>query len=196
MNADNIVPRAARICAVARAVAVAAIHGRSAPPRAEDLADIVSEGVFVTLRIGRTLRGCIGLLTTAEPFPMMLAEAARRSATEDLRFPRITEQELEDLRVEVTLLGARERIEDAEDFILGEHGLVLECEGRRGLLLPQVPLEQRWDKREFLRGLCRKAGVPDAAWNAPGARLYRFRGTVLREDSDIVVDDAQGAGSS
>ncbi len=196
MNAVGSAAGHARICAVARASVEAAIRGDNVPPCADDLSAIESEGVFVTLRIGGTLRGCIGLLTCTEPFPMMLADAARRSATEDRRFPRITERELVDLRVEVTLLGARERIEDEEDFVLGEHGLLLECEGRRGLLLPQVPLEQGWDKRAFLRGLCRKTGVPDAAWNTPGARLYRFRGTVLREDSDIDVDDAQGARSS
>lgn len=138
-------------------------------------------GVFVTVHVHGALRGCIGFLTLQGSLGATIAEAARRAASEDPRFPPLEACECAEMTVDVTLLGPLEQIGEEEDFILGVHGLVLECHGRRGLLLPQVAAEQHWSKQEFLTGLCRKASLPDRSWNLPNARLYRFEGMVIRD---------------
>jgi AmmeMemoRadiSam system protein A len=145
-----------------------------------DLSDAPFNGVFVTVRVHGELRGCIGFIELTSPLGPFVAEAARRSCTSDTRFPPVVPDELRDLSFEISLLTPRERITSASDIEIGQHGLVLEFGERRGLLLPQVPVEQGWDTGEFLAGLCRKTGLPADAWRHADASLWRFSGTQLR----------------
>ena len=63
----------------------------------------------------------------------------------------------------------------------GKHGLVIEKGMRRGLLLPQVPVEWGWDRDEFLVHICRKAGLPADAWKSPDTQLFVFSAQVFNE---------------
>ena len=92
----------------------------------------------------------------------------------------MTLEELPDLYVEISLLGALEPIAP-EDVQLGVHGLVLRHRGRSGLLLPQVPVELDWDRQTFLDHTCVKAGLPAGSWNHPDAELLGFTATVFGE---------------
>ncbi len=141
-------------------------------------------GVFVTVRVRGLLRGCIGFVDMRTPFSVSLIAAAQRAATEDTRFDSIRADELDVMTVDVTLLYPLEDITEASDILLGTHGLRIDLGGRRGLLLPQVAIEQKWTAEEFLQGVCRKAMLPINAWRDRGARLSRFRGVVLKEDAD------------
>lgn len=138
-------------------------------------------GVFVTVHVAGALRGCIGFLEMQGGLLDTIAEAARRAAASDPRFFPVEESELDECTIEVTLLGPTERINDAEDFEIGRHGLTIDFQGHRGLLLPQVPVERGWSKTEFLTALCQKARVADHSWERPEARLSRFEGLVIRE---------------
>jgi len=138
-------------------------------------------GVFVTVHVSNALRGCIGFLELQGGLLDTVAEAARRAAAFDPRFPPVEEDELADCRIDVTLLGHAELMRDPEDFIIGVHGLILEYLGRRGLLLPQVAVEHAFGKSEFLSALCQKTRVPDGSWTMPEARLSRFEGVVVAE---------------
>ncbi|MBR9978628.1 MAG: AmmeMemoRadiSam system protein A [Bacteroidetes bacterium] len=140
-------------------------------------------GVFVTLRVSGSLRGCIGFLELRGGLLETVAEAARYAATQDVRFRPLTRKELQQCRIEVTLLGAPERIMDAEEFTLGRHGLIIEYDGNRGLLLPQVPVERGWNRTEFLSALCQKAQLSDSCWTHPDATLFRFEGLPISEES-------------
>ena len=92
----------------------------------------------------------------------------------------MTKAELEQLAFDITLLSTPEKIEDYDDFVIGEHGLILESGTFRGLLLPQVPVEQDWNKRQFLDALCQKALLPEGSWKDEAATLSRFGGFVLQ----------------
>ena len=141
-------------------------------------------GVFVTVRVDGALRGCIGFLALQGSVMATVCEAAWRAAAEDPRFLPVREEEIDALRVEITLLGPLARIEDATDFSIGVHGLVLEHNGHRGLLLPQVAVEHAWDRGQFLSGLCRKCRLPDQSWAEPGALLSRFEGVKFSEEDE------------
>jgi hypothetical protein len=87
--------------------------------------------------------------------------------------------EVAGLHVEVSVLSAIEHA-DAADIEVGRHGLIVEQGRRKGLLLPQVATERRWDRETFLAQTCRKAGLPPNAWKSE-ATIYRFEAQVFGE---------------
>ena len=117
-------------------------------------------GVFVTLSSfpSDALRGCIGFPTPVLPLGEALEESAR-AACHDPRFPDLAPEELPHIIVEVTMLSVPHRIiasspEAIEDFVeIGRDGLMIELMGFRGVLLPQVPVENGWDAGTFLEHL-------------------------------------------
>ncbi|HEC81862.1 MAG TPA: TIGR00296 family protein [Thermoplasmatales archaeon] len=146
------------------------------------------KGAFVTLLNfpHRDLRGCIGI-----PEPIMclkdaIKEAAR-SSTRDPRFPSLSEKDLRNVIVEVTVLTKPELIdvrnpkEYLSQVVVGRDGLIVEQGFFRGLLLPQVPVEYNWDVEEFLSQTCMKAGLPPDAWFEESTKIYRFSGQVFAE---------------
>jgi len=102
------------------------------------------------------------------------------AAQEDPRFQPVRAAELDGLDVEVSVLGPLERIDpnDPATIVIGTHGLVVEQGARRGLLLPQVAIEWRWGREQFLAQTCIKAGLPADAWRR-GATVYRFAADVF-----------------
>jgi AmmeMemoRadiSam system protein A len=135
---------------------------------------------FVTIHRHGELRGCIGHLEADEPLGRVISECAVSACSADPRFPPVTASELPDLAIELSLLGALEPAESPADIIIGRHGLVVERGHRRGLLLPQVAVEWKWDRETFLAQTCHKAGLPRDAWKH-GALMWRFEAEVFGE---------------
>ncbi len=137
-------------------------------------------GAFVTLKKHGELRGCIGTLECRRTLPEEVARVAVSAAREDPRFEPVRASELNDLDVEVSVLGPLEAIDpgDPEAIEIGRHGLVVEQGWRRGLLLPQVATEWGWDREAFLAHTCAKAGLPYDCWRT-GAKVYRFSADVF-----------------
>jgi uncharacterized protein len=161
---------------------VAGAVTRSASSVVADLRLPDACGVFVTIRRGGELRGCLGTLQCRAALNSEVARCASDAAREDPRFPPVTAQELPDLSIEVSVLGPLELIDPREPgvIMLGQHGLVVEQGTRRGLLLPQVATEWRWTVEQFLRQTCLKAGLPPDAWQR-GAKVSRFEAEVFGE---------------
>jgi uncharacterized protein len=154
----------------------AGLEGAAATVRGTALAG----AAFVTIRRGGELRGCIGRLEVDEPLDHVIRECAVSACSADPRFPPVTVSELPELVIELSLLGPLERIASPAQIIIGRHGLVVERERRRGLLLPQVAIEWQWDRETFLAQTCYKAGLPRDAWKQ-GALLWRFEAEVFGE---------------
>jgi hypothetical protein len=164
---------------IARAAVRGSVSGRApALPPVPDLPE--ASGAFVTLKKDGELRGCIGTLECRGPLAEEVARAAVSAAREDPRFAPIGASELDDLQVEVSILGPLEPIDplDPEAIVIGRHGLVVEQGSRRGLLLPQVAIEWNMDRETFLARTCVKAGLPTDAWRT-GAQVYRFAADVF-----------------
>ena len=146
------------------------------------------QGAFVTLNTypERELRGCIGVPLPVMPLREAIIESAE-SATRDPRFPPLKEAELDRILVEVTILTKPELIEvkQPQDYPLnieiGRDGLIVEQGFYKGLLLPQVPVEQGWDKEEFLSHTCMKAGLLPDAWFDKNTKISRFGGQIFTE---------------
>jgi len=140
-------------------------------------------GAFVTLTGGATgeLRGCIGMPEPVEPLYRTVMDSARSAALNDPRFAPVTAAEVPKVRIEISALTPMEPCANPALIEIGVHGLMLEWQGRRGLLLPQVPVEWSWDRDTFLQQLCRKSNVPDKTWKKPDAKLQWFRAQVFGE---------------
>jgi uncharacterized protein len=139
-------------------------------------------GVFTTLYLDGDLRGCVGYALPIAPLYRAVSETARAAAFEDSRFLPVTEEEAPRLDVSLSVLSPLFPVQ-AEQVEVGRHGLVICLGARRGLLLPQVPVEYDWDRETFLEQTCRKAGLPCDAWQK-GASLEAFTAEVFG-DGDV-----------
>jgi AmmeMemoRadiSam system protein A len=137
-------------------------------------------GAFVTLHRGGQLRGCIGQIEADEPLGQVVARCAAAACRNDPRFAPVTFGELEELDIELSVLGPLERLVHLDEIVIGRHGLVVELGRRRGLLLPQVASEWHWDRLTFVEQTCRKAGLSTDAWKK-NAVLWKFEAEVFSE---------------
>lgn len=137
---------------------------------------------FVTLKIDGDLRGCIGHTEARMPLWQCVREMAVAASTQDPRFNRVRKDELPRLEYEISVLFPPVRVRDTNEIVIGRDGLTIALHGRRGLLLPQVPVEWGWNLQDFLNHTARKAGLPPDAWKDPAAVLHRFEGIIFNED--------------
>ncbi|MCK4717544.1 MAG: TIGR00296 family protein, partial [Thermoplasmata archaeon] len=146
-------------------------------------------GAFVTLCTfpGNDLRGCIGYPYPIFPLIETLTRSARSAATADYRFNPISPRELDNIMVEVSLLSTPERIvvkkrkDIPKEIVVGKHGLMVEKDIFKGLLLPQVAVEWNWDSMRFLEETCLKAKLAATMWKMEDVKVYRFTGAVFHE---------------
>ena len=121
-------------------------------------------GVFVTLKRDGALRGCIGYIEPRKPLYQAVLENGVNAAVNDYRFSPVSAAELDGLEVEVSVLTPPRPIPSPDAFVVGEQGIVLNKAGRRAVFLPEVAVEQGWDRTETLNQLARKAGLAEDAW--------------------------------
>ena len=134
-------------------------------------------GAFTTIYLHGELRGCVGYVIPVAPLYRTVAETARAAAFDDTRFAPVTHDEAPQLEISLSVLSPLQPIR-AEDVEIGRHGLLISQHGRRGLLLPQVPVEHQWDRMTFLEQTCRKAGLPADAWRRD-AKIEAFTAEVF-----------------
>lgn len=159
-------------------------HGDAAPQPPAGLAGPGSclgrkLGGFVTLTRDGNLRGCIGNIVGHECLYATIWHMAAAAAFHDPRFPPLAPAEWPHIRMDISVLDEPTPCPDPEAIEIGRHGLVLQCRGRSGVFLPQVPVEQGWDRLAYLDNLCRKAGLPAGVWRLPDARLYWYEALVF-----------------
>lgn len=142
--------------------------------KTDDKELLTPSAVFVTLTSNKQLRGCIGTTFPQYPLYQAVINMAIAAATEDPRFNPVTLDELDDIKIEISILSPLKRIFSYKDIKEHVHGVVVRREDRSGLFLPQV-WEQLPKKEQFLSELCwGKAGLPPNAWQDPKTELYVF----------------------
>ncbi len=165
---------------IAREAMAAHVGGGPAPPSDEQRLASRRGGAFVTLHNAGELRGCIGHIEAGDRLTDVVARSAVAACSADPRFPAVTAAEPPHVVIARSPLGPVEAIAAAADIEIGRHGLVVEQGWHRGLLLPQVAIEWKWDRDTFLAQTCHKAGLPRDAWKH-GAKLWRFEAEVFGE---------------
>ncbi len=139
-------------------------------------------GAFVTLNEGGRLRGCIGYTSAVQPLYETVRSVAISAALKDPRFPAVDESELSKLSYEISVLSPFHHIESIDEIKVGKHGLLVKKGSSEGLLLPQVATDNNWDKLTFIRQTCRKAGLPQNAWQDEETDIFVFSAFVFGED--------------
>lgn len=165
--------------AIAKAIGVTHVAEPIPNPQSLIPADLLA-GAFVTLRKKGQLRGCIGYPEPTQPLLDVIEHCAVSAALSDPRFPPLSAAEWEDVDLELSVLGPIEPVDHISEVVVGRDGLIVEFGRRRGLLLPQVAVEWKWDATEFASQTCIKAGLPPDAWQK-GARLFKFEAEVFAE---------------
>ncbi|HET7712242.1 MAG TPA: AmmeMemoRadiSam system protein A [Thermoanaerobaculia bacterium] len=169
---------------IARQTIRSALEGsdprRSTPPA--DPALLRPAGCFVTLHTREgELRGCIGSIRPVAPLVEAVVSSALNAAFRDPRFPAVRTDELDDLRIEISVMGPIEQVTDLESIVVGRDGLIISKGHYAGLLLPQVATEYGWDRETFLSQTCMKAGLPPSAWRNRDTRIEKFSAEVFSE---------------
>jgi len=141
----------------------------------------ISRGAFVTLTNDDRLRGCIGTVQPMRRLCRAVQEAALSAALDDMRFPPVTCAELPEIRIEISVISPPRRIFSHAEIEVAKHGLILDHQGARAVLLPQVAERNRWDRETFLKRLCIKAGLASNAWQIQNLNLMVFEAEVFHE---------------
>jgi len=174
------------LLAVARRAIVEATQGkpsfRSSRRSDSGTAQDNACGAFVTLHLHGQLRGCVGQIEGVGSLADVIEHCAVAATLEDPRFPPVKPAEVAELEIEISLLSPLEPMAPAE-IEIGRHGLVVERGSRRGLLLPQVPVERHWQWPRFVEETCVKAGLARDAWKDSATRTFGFTTEVFTEES-------------
>ena len=139
-------------------------------------------GAFVTLTMHNQLRGCIGYLEAPEQTLFdTICQAARHAAFNDPRFHPLSERELSEVVIEISILSTFTPIKEYDEIEIGTHGLLLEEDGIRAILLPQVATEHNFTLQQFLTAICQKAGIDSYSWQKRRLKLKVFTATIFSE---------------
>jgi len=168
---------------IARQTITGYVKNKKTPAEFSITSDRLKEkhGAFVTLHKKKDLRGCIGRIVADVPLWRAVRDMAVEAAVRDPRFSPVTESELKDITIEISVLSDFIKVKDLDEIVVGRDGLMIRKGFYSGLLLPQVPGEWGWDKKTFLEQVCEKAGLPAQAYKDKSPDLYRFTAFIFHE---------------
>lgn len=117
-----------------------------------------------------------------EPLYDSIIHNAINSAFRDPRFIPLTSlKELDNLKIEISILTPMIKVNSYKDIIIGKHGIYLTCNRHSSVFLPQVAPEQGWTLEETLTHLSIKAGLDPDAWKSPETKFELFEAIIVGE---------------
>jgi AmmeMemoRadiSam system protein B/AmmeMemoRadiSam system protein A len=156
-------------------------NGAYEPPANPSATLNQERGAFTTLKESGMLRGCIGYTSASKPLYITVRDTATLAAMRDPRFPAVSSGELSSLEYEISVLSPLRRVTDVQQIKIGQHGLLMKNGDSEGLLLPQVPVEQKWDRQTLLEQTCVKAGMRSNCWKDEDTDIFSFTAVVFGE---------------
>lgn len=171
-----------QLIAIAREAISSHLTTGTVPPVKVNGANLgAPRGCFVCIKQHGALRGCIGNFMADKPLAELVQEMAVAAATRDPRFYPMKKEDLSDFSLEISVLSPLREISSVDEIQVGTHGLYIEKNFSRGVLLPQVAVEYGWDRETFLRQTCLKAGLTENDWQ-DGATIHVFSAEVFGTD--------------
>ncbi|RLI93164.1 MAG: TIGR00296 family protein [Candidatus Altiarchaeales archaeon] len=162
------------------------------PEIPEGMEELMSRksGIFIKLNRypSHSLRGCFGYTEGIMPLGSALRDISIYAAFRDHRFHPLRKSELNTTVIEVSILSEPEliHVENPEEYPgkikIGRDGLIAEKDSLKGVLLPQMPIEFRWNPKEFLSHTCMMAGLEPGAWHCPDIKIYKFSAQIFAEE--------------
>jgi len=138
-------------------------------------------GAFVTLTKRDMLRGCIGYIVPMLPLHKAVSDMTVAASTKDPRFQPVSEEELKDIHIEVSVLSPLKLINNLNEIEIGRHGLYISRGVHSGLLLPQVATSHKWKREEFLQQTCMKAGLSPNTYKDKETQIHIFSAQIFSE---------------
>ena len=161
--------------------------GRMVSANPEDGSLLEVRACFVTLRKKGILRGCVGTYKASRPLFEEVIQMTCAAAAEDFRFPQVRPEELEEIRIEISVLSPLERIHSPDEIEIGRHGIFLKWRDRSGIFLPEVGREMDWTAQELIEACAReKAGIPEKYGGE--IELFRFTTEKIQEGRERSED--------
>ncbi|HCP16533.1 MAG: hypothetical protein XD76_1677 [candidate division TA06 bacterium 32_111] len=139
-------------------------------------------GCFVTLKINGDLRGCIGYIQPVMELYRAVSQMAIEAAFNDPRFYPLTFEEFSNVKIEISVLTPLQKVEDLSDITVGKDGLLIKKGFRSGLLLPQVATEWGYNREQFLKQTCLKAGLYPDCYKEKDTQIYKFQAEIFSEE--------------
>ncbi len=145
-----------------------------------------NRGTFVTLHKNNKLRGCIGNIDPVKDIFTGIEDNAKHAAFSDNRFTPLSFEELEETKIEISILTQPEIIDysDYQDLIAklkpGVDGVIIQKGSRSATFLPQV-WEQLKSPETFLTHLCTKAGLLPDAWQTRDLEVLVYQVQLFEE---------------
>jgi AmmeMemoRadiSam system protein A len=171
----------------ARYVAGVQLGVPATPPVTKPHGPVVCGGLFVSLWLRGTLRGCVGSFAPVEEL-ITSVEEVTKAALDDPRFRSnpLTASELPETIIEFTILSPLERCDNSnvrDTIEPGRHGVMIRRGTSSGCFLPRVAKEQGWTAEELLSKCCSiKAGLPQNSWRSSNTAVYRFEAISFSEE--------------
>lgn len=138
------------------------------------------QGAFVTLKKNGELRGCIGQMSSDYELGKTVGVMARYAAFKDSRFQPVQASELNHIEIEISVLSPMETIKTSEEIVIGRDGVLMTKGLTSAVFLPQVAVENNWNRNEMLDNLCLKAGLSRGCWKRD-AEFKVFQADVFSE---------------
>lgn len=142
-----------------------------------DISMMSPAAVFVTLNKQGELRGCMGGVVPDKPLYQAVQDRVVASAIHDPRFDEVRAEELDDIKIDISIIKDMRLISDSSEITVGKHGAMVHSKknSQGGLFLPEVATKYNLNREQFLELLCReKAGLSASCWQDPAVELYRF----------------------
>lgn len=155
----------------------------------DDLPQTLKEkkGTFVTLWKNDELRGCIGDLESKKPIYQSVIDNCLASALLDARFTPLKNDELNHIKIEISVLSEFKKLPDftSPDAFLKyldkyKPGLLIKKGGYQATFLPQV-WEDLTSAELFISHLCEKAGLGKDDWKKMDLEVYQYSAEVFKE---------------
>lgn len=164
------------------------LHGQREQPGSMREAFYARTGAFVRITSTRgrgRLRGCAGAYRGNDQLGHAIVDAAIQAASGDSCGSEIESKELPNLSISVCIVTNNVLTADpVADLELGRHGVAIDNGGSHGWLYPTIPVENGWNKEEFLSRACRKARLSPFAWQEEDTMVTLIEGEVFRERPD------------
>jgi AmmeMemoRadiSam system protein A len=172
-----------KLIGIARQTLDASVRGQARAIMAADdpYLEQRGHGAFVTLFKQDELRGCIGTCTPSNSLRQTVVEMTEAASKRDPRMRPVSAEELGQIHIDISVLSPLSAAAEPMSLTVGRHGLHIASGRKRGLLLPQVAVEHRWDMLTFLQQTCLKAELPKDAWSWPDTVVSAFTALIINE---------------
>lgn len=131
---------------------------------------------FLSIYFRRQLRECVGSIKSDQPLYEVTAQMVVSAAANDPRFSTVSVDEINELKIELSVLTPLQLVTNINQIKIGQHGFYIVNGRQNGLLLPQVAISHHL---KILKQTCLKAGLPDNAWQFNKTEIYVFRAEVF-----------------